>query len=214
MKLKIDFLTQTGNSITNDCGPAVIAMIAGVTIQKALTVTGKAGQQLHIADIMTALRAYRIDHEHKCPITLADARALLALGHPIIALVGYGNLPTHLKADTYNGNHYVILSGYTAAGFYVHDPLQPQGYALWPDEALGYAWSHPVNAMPLQGIVVRQTREIIEPSMDELGTAVAIAMNETAARHHLEKLLAAMGIGPGPLEERVGHALAWIALRK
>jgi hypothetical protein len=31
---------------------------------------------------------------------------------------------------------------------------------------------------------------------------------------YLHQLLAAMGIEPGPLDERVGHALAWVTVRR
>lgn len=212
MKLKIPFQTQQHNAARNDCGAACVAMCAGVTTDKALTVTGKAGQQLHITDIMTALRAYRIDHDHQCPITLPDARALLTLGHPVVALVGYGRLPAELKAVDYDGNHYVVLAGYMVTGFYVHDPLQAQGYALWPDEALGYAWSNPTNAMPLQGIVVRQQREVVEPDMSEFGPVVATALDTAVATQYLQQLYRVLGVEGETMAEQQGHALAKLAM--
>ncbi|MCA9366847.1 C39 family peptidase [Candidatus Kaiserbacteria bacterium] len=213
MKLNLPHVTQQNNAIRNDCGPACVAMLTERTIDDVLAVTGKRDQQLHMSDIMQALRHYGVDNEHHRPIHLPDARSWLSLGYPIIALVGYGRLPADLKGDPkYNGNHYVLLTGFTIDGFLIHDPLQPQGWVLWSDSALVDVWSYPTKAMPLQGIVVTVQREIVEPEMAEFGIAVNDGINTSIARHYLDALHLVLGVKGDTLAERQGHALAKLAM--
>ncbi|MEZ4591810.1 MAG: C39 family peptidase [Chloroflexota bacterium] len=215
MKLKIPFQTQQHNAARNDCGAACVAMVAGVTTDKVLqAISQPKHQPLLFDDMRRALSAYRIRSEHKRPLHLPDLRQILTSGRPVIALVGYDQLPAEHKAQPdFDGAHFVLVTGFTEDSFFVHDPLWPDergAYRQWPMETMGLALLQPGwRNMPLQGLVVDQVREIAEPGMGELGTAVAAVMHETVARHYLEKLLGAMGIeNAGSLEERVGHALA------
>lgn len=100
---------------------------------------------------------------------------------------------------------------------WVHDPLWQGGagaYRRWPDTALGEAWANPIKAGPMQGIVVygaagRPFPVLEADAADMLPLVVDAA--EGQARNHLQQLLDAMGIEPGPLAQRVDQALSQIA---
>lgn len=118
---------------------------------------------------------------------------------------------------TANGAHFVLVVGFTAEGFWVHDPLWPDehgAFRTWSVEVMGAALARPGwGNMPMQGVVVQQVYKIAEPEMGELGLAVSAVMQETSARHYLEQLYDALGVAAeGSLAERQGHALAMIAL--
>ena len=218
MKLQIDFITQQSNAIRNDCGAACIAMVAGTSIDKALAAGHtKPGQPMHMTAIVDALTAYRLPHDYVRPLHLPHIRESLARGWPVIALVNYGRLPDGLKATDYDGNHYVVVTGFLRDAFLVHDPLWPDqrgAWVRWPDVVLGEALANPTDAQPMQGIVVRQEREISQPDMGELGLVVSTALAHGTVAVYLEQLYQAMEIAPGPLAERQGHALARVQVWK
>lgn len=217
MKLEIDFVSQQGNATRNDCGAACVAMCAGVPVDKVLrAIDHPKDKPLAFGDIGRALVAYRLQHEYIRPLHLPDMRRWLTAGHPIIALVGYGELPPSQRAvQSFDGAHFVVVAGFTVDGFLVHDPLWPDergAYRLWSLETMGAALARPGwGNMPMQGMVVQRAYEIVQPEMGELGLAISAAMRETAARHYLEQILGAMGIAESEtLPARVGHALAKI----
>lgn len=217
MKLLIDFQTQQGNAVRNDCGFACVAMAAGVPLAMVLERIPPAPQGMYILDVMDGLRLLGVANEYVHPLHLPDARRWLANGNPIVALVGYGRLPQQLRATAYSGNHYVVIVGYEPdGGFLVHDPLWPDergAFRIWPDAVLGEAWANPVNALPLQGVVVKNVFEVAEVAM---GDVLPLVRDEAArnAVAYLEQLLGAMDVRPGPLAERVEHALAWVEMKK
>ena len=79
---------------------------------------------------------------------------------------------------------------------------------------LGEAWANPVEALPLQGVVVQQPFSIAQPEMGELGLAVTTALNHGVAMGYLEQIYNLLDVAPGRLEERQGHALAKIVQLK
>jgi hypothetical protein len=216
MKLQIPFVTQQGNHHRNDCGAACVAMLCGVTIDKVLAVVNQQRDApMHLSGIMTALTAYRAPREHFEAVTPPDVRRWLSNGHPVIALVGYGRLPEEQRATDYHRNHYVIITGYLPDGsFLVHDPLWPDergAFRAWSEAELSEAWANPVYAKPWQGIAIRRPYTILEATASDV-LPLVVEVAEQRAGVYLEKLLEAMDIGPGRLEERVGHALARIAV--
>lgn len=220
MKLDVDFVSQQQEPgqrpISNDCGPACLSAVTGLPIEKLYQVASLTrGDMMHMSQVLDALAALRVPREHVRPLHLPDARRWLANGNPIIALIGYGRLPRELRATDYAGNHYVILTGYEPDGaFWVHDPLWPGGvgaYRRWPDTALGEAWANPVRAMPLQGIVIQRPFPVLEATTADVLPLVVDESNRQAAVY-LQQLLAAMDIEPGPIDDRVGHALARIVV--
>ena len=219
MKLDINFISQQGNSYRNDCGPACVAMVTGAPISKVLAAANHPlNKQMHIQDIMRALLGFRLKREFVRPLHLPDARRWLANGNPIVALIGYGRLPAAERARDYDGNHYVLVVGYTAdGGFFVHDPLWPDqagAYRRWEDAVLGEAWANPVEALPLQGVVVQQPFAIAQPEMGELGLAVTTALNHGVAMGYLEQIYQALDVAPGRLDGRQANALTKIAQLK
>ena len=220
MKLDVDFVSQQQEPgqrpILNDCGPACVSAVTGLPIEKLYQVASLTrGDMMHMSQMLDALTALRVPREHVRPLHLPDARRWLANGNPIIALIGYGRLPRNLRATNYAGNHYVILVGYEPDGsFWVHDPLWPGGvgaYRRWPDTALGEAWANPVRAMPFQGIVIQRPFPVLEATTADVLPLVVDESNRQSAAY-LHQLLAAMDIEPGPIHERVAHALARIVV--
>lgn len=224
MKLDVNFVSQQQEPgerpILNDCGPACLSALTGLPLEKIYQAAKlKPGDMMHMTQMLDTLTALRVKREHIRPLHLPDARRWLANGNPIIALINYGRLPHELRATDYAGNHYVILTGYEPDGsFWVHDPLWQGGagaYRRWPDTVLGEAWANPIKAGPLQGIVVygaagRPFSVLEATTADMLPLVVDEA--EGQARNHLQQLLDAMAIEPGPLAQRVDQALARIAM--
>jgi len=222
MKLNVDFVSQQQEpgerQIKNDCGPACLSALTGMPLEKIYQVAGlKPGDMMHMQTMLDTLTALRVKREHIRPLHLPDARRWLANGNPIVALVNYGRLPHDLRATDYAGNHYVILVGYEPDGsFWVHDPLWPGGvgaYRRWPDAALGEAWVNPIKAGGLQGIVIQRPFPVLEATTADVLPLVVDESNRQATVY-LHQLLAAMGIEPGPMAERVDHALAWVTVRR
>lgn len=219
MKLNIPIISQQGNNTANDCGPACVAMLAGVTIDKVMTaVAHPPGEMMPLAKIMRALGAYRLHHEHSTALSPALLRESLARGWPVIALVGYGALPATLKADTrYNLNHYVVISGFYDSGFYVHDPLWPSdlgSWREWPEtalcEALAGAAAYSIN----QGVIVRSEREILAPTVAEFGQVANESLSNIVLLGYLSDIYRALGIVAGNINARQGLALAEIVRLK
>ncbi len=220
MKLDVKFVSQQQEpgerNILNDCGPACLSALTGMPLEKIYQVAGlKPGKPMHMQTMLDTLTALRVKREHIRPLHLPDARRWLANGNPIIALINYGRLPHELRATDYAGNHYVILVGYEPGGsFWVHDPLWQGGagaYRRWTDASLGEAWANPIKAGPLQGIVVQRPFPVLEVDAADVLPLVVDAA-EGQARNYLQQLLGAMAIEPGPLAERVDHALARVAV--
>lgn len=216
MKLEIDFVSQHGNAYRNDCGPACLSALTGRPLEKIYQAAKlKPGDMMHMSQMLDTLMALRVPREHIRPLHLPDARRWLANGNPIIALINYGRLPRQLRATDYDKNHYVVLVGYEPDGsFLVHDPLWPdqQGaFRRWPDVALGEAWTNPIEALPLQGIVVQRPFPVLEATVADVLPLVADAA-EGQALNHLQRLLDAMGIEPGPMAERVDRAMARVVM--
>jgi hypothetical protein len=216
MKLQIPFVTQQQNRHRNDCGAACVAMLCGVTIERVLAVAKQPQDApMHLSGIMTALAAYRAPREYVEAVTLPAVRRWLANGNPVIALVGYGRLPAAQRAIDYHRNHYVVIVGYLPDGsFLIHDPLWPDergAYRVWSEAELGDAWGNPVYAKPWQGIAIRRPYTILEATASDV-LPLVVEVAEQRAGVYLDKLLNAMDIAPGRLEERVGHALARIVV--
>ena len=58
--------------------------------------------------------------------TLDEVQAQLDAGHPVIAEVWYRGLPGH-RNSSYNGDHYIVLTGYTEDGLTYNDPIDRAG---------------------------------------------------------------------------------------
>lgn len=219
MKLNIPIISQQGNNTANDCGPACVAMLAGVTIEKVMqAVAHTPGEMMPLAKIMRALGAYRLHHEHSTALSPTLLRESLARGWPVIALVGYGRLPHELKAvEGYNGNHYVVITGWYAGGFYVHDPLWPSdlgAWREWPESdlvaALAGAAAYSVN----QGVIVRSEREILSPTAEEFGRVVSDTLDNIVLLDYLSDIYRTLNIVAGDINARQRLALAEIVRLK
>ncbi len=171
MKLQIDFVSQQGNQHRNDCGAACVAMLTGSSIDDVLLVANQPpNKPLHVRDIMAVLRAYRLPSEYVRPLHLPDLRGWLDNGNPVIALVGYGELPPDQRATDFDGAHWVLVVGHQEETYLVHDPLWPGqagAYRCWKESVLGAAMLWPGNNMPLQGVVVKRPFVVTEEAKPE-----------------------------------------------
>lgn len=218
MKLDIPFTTQQGNAIRNDCGPACLSMLTGATIMQVITaVSHPPGRMMHVSDIIDALAAYRLPRQHTTALTAELLRESLAQGFPVIALVNYGALPDDLKATDYDDNHFVIVSGFTVDAFLVHDPLWPGesgAWVEWPEFATLEALRTVRDARPMQGVIVRQERQIFATEAAEFGRVVSESLTNQVLLGYLSDIYRTLGIVAGPVSARQGHALAEIVRLK
>jgi ABC-type bacteriocin/lantibiotic exporter with double-glycine peptidase domain len=61
--------------------------------------------------------------------TLDDVRARLDAGQPVVAELRYRALPGH-GGSSYEGDHYVVLTGYDGDAFVYNDPVDPTGRGM------------------------------------------------------------------------------------
>jgi len=139
--IQVPFRTQRDGSpyAGSNCGPAALAMILesygiqqGNDDLRYLTHTyqgtwpRRGGTALqHMAKVgedfgLNALGLYEGDSFRKWSV--ADVRAEIEAGHPVIALVKYRLLPGH-GSSTVRYDHYVVLWDVTRDGFIYNDPI-------------------------------------------------------------------------------------------
>jgi len=73
-----------------------------------------------LTHITALLDGFGVDAKYARPITLDVIVKELDAGRAVIALVAY----KHIKADSFTGGHYVVFVGYSADGYYIHDPYK------------------------------------------------------------------------------------------
>lgn len=93
MKLDIPFITQTNNSIRNDCGPACVAACVGIQIEAVINVMNlPANSYFSVQDVLTALRHYGLRGRYTRPITIPDIHHSLSQRQPAISSTSYTGL--------------------------------------------------------------------------------------------------------------------------
>ena len=70
--------------------------------------------------------------------SMAEVRRELDAGRPIVPQVWYRGLPGR-EERPYNGDHYVVLTGYTAEVVLYNDPIDKDGPGREPSHHLGPA---------------------------------------------------------------------------
>src|SRR5207237_7291020 len=83
--------------------------------------------------------------------TLEDVRGQLDAGHPVIAEVWYRGLPGH-QDSAYNGDHYVVLVGYTDDELIYNDPVDRVGGRRIGWRGFERAWRN--GDLPLAALAV------------------------------------------------------------
>ena len=156
--LPVPHFSQRGHP--GGCGVAVLMMLAPAgSFDKAYAAMGlKRGQWAHITEnVRRGLNFYGIDSEYK-RLPVFEIRDILAAKKPVIMLVDYGKLPTHLKRADYAGAHYLLACGFDADCILIHDPLgddETGAYVPYPDGVLDAAMiGVPGNAYDHQCIVI------------------------------------------------------------
>lgn len=108
MTINVPFVTQNGNGVYNDCGPADCLAIARwvgkgltTTIAAVATAIGKLGKLTGPSDLVAAFRWFGLT-----PVLGAAAQ------YPYIQLVSYPTLPYKAPGyESYTGDHWIIRTG-------------------------------------------------------------------------------------------------------
>ena len=89
--------------------------------------------------------------------TLAEVRAHLDAGHPLVPQLWYPTLPGRTQAS-FHGDHVVVIIGYQGEDFIYHDPVDGPPRRRISAEHLELAWSGsdaPLNGLAFAGPVGR-----------------------------------------------------------
>lgn len=134
----------------NDCGPACIIMLLYAYL-KAVTQTidglyaayGLPDEGLAVSTIAAILADQGVPNERDTG-SLPDLRQWIDERRPPVLLIDYS--PIHeasLNQIEYHGGHYVVVTGYDAGGFTVHDPYgwgTSLAHKYWPNAVMDDAW--------------------------------------------------------------------------
>lgn len=182
IKLNIDFVSQAGNMYKSDCGAAVLASLAGQSIEEVLQRANlPVNQELRFHDLYAGLQRFRLGFKYENNLSAEALRAAIDAGQPVIVLLVYGRLPIELRASAFTGRHWTLVVGYDDDGFFVHDPLRTAaegGYQHWPTEHLIAAMRDVSQGnLPNQGLVIKRQY----PAFADPKTAVLERVAATAA---------------------------------
>lgn len=160
VKLQIEHITQNDNDLRGDCGPAVVAMLAGRTIEQALEACGlRPHQWATFGHLTRGLRYHAIHSTYIRGMQPPELRRHVVEGRPVVCLIDYSKLPAKLRALPYNGAHFILLAGVDDDNddLLVHDPLAAVGYLPYPGEVLAAAQQRvPGNTFDFQSLVVHR----------------------------------------------------------
>ncbi len=168
-KLDIEFVSQAGNMYKNDCGAACLASLSSLSIEDVLSRANlPLNQELRFHDLYAALQHFGIPFRYENSLNTEALRTAIDAGNPVILLLVYGRLPIELRASSFTGRHWTLVTGYNEAGFLVHDPLRTAaegGHQHWPTEDLIAAMRDVSQGnLPNQGLVIKkQYRKVTGP---------------------------------------------------
>lgn len=187
VKLEIEHVTQQGNNLRGDCGPAVVAMLTGLSIEQALAACElRPHQWATFGHLIRGLRANGIQSTFIRGMRPLEMQGHLLDGRPVVCLVDYGKLPGRLRAENFNGAHFVLLAGMDDDDFLVHDPLQQQGFVRWLATELRHAqWEVPGNSYDYQSLIVHRD---YRPAADTAGLLAQARDTIEALRVELERV--------------------------
>ena len=150
----------------NDCGIACTAMAIHALTDKRPSVDHLMthyialeyrGKYLTFSQLLPALRAFGLQAEYRRPFKTDEIEAAIKSGSPCMVLVKYSALPKHLQAISYNGSHFVIISGYENGAFLMNDPLASE--AKWIqgiDLHTAMSGFGVGENLPYQGMIIRK----------------------------------------------------------
>jgi hypothetical protein len=169
-KLDIPHQNQNENNTLRDCGAFCVGMVANVPGDDVLAaIDHPHNAALHFHDLYEALRKYRLSYRHA--IMQPDAmRREIDNGHPLILLVGLS--PNH----DYDGNHFIVVSGYDSDGFFIHDPLGYEAHEHVSNGRFQIAVNSAHAAMPGQCIVIQERYPFLEHDTPEPALAERLLM--------------------------------------
>ena len=201
-----------------DCGPASVAMILGgygkdiptMELRRAINKLQGTEGNYDAGSFIESLAAVSLQYGLR-PIGLFsggldakgkpglrrwffdEVRRTLEAGHPIVPQVWYKGLPGREQKE-YWGDHYIVLTGYTAEGIIYHDPIDKEGSGAarrmtWAQ--LDKAWRN--SDFPYAGVAVAGSSD--RPS---LLAPVAAAPPTATARPNLLRP-SARAAAPGDL---------------
>lgn len=133
-KLQIPYVSQEdlgAKAFANDCGPTCLKMLLGWAGLAEKVSVDQISRDIKIAprgkgsfagfnQLMFAASKYGLKLVYQRPTSLDKLRAELDAGRPSIALIHYGSISR--RQSTFNGGHFVIVSGYDDDLIFLHDP--------------------------------------------------------------------------------------------
>jgi hypothetical protein len=163
------------NYAPGDCGPACVAMWAGLYDPPAplvddvsKSVSLPPGYRYTMpAHIMNAMRHYGHETYWRRNLELADLTREIDAGHPCILLVEYDWLPIDLRYDiNYKNGHWILVNGYEVSGnqvvaVYYHDPYWSDSTGAFlrirsVDLVTAWGHNHESNNSDFQAIRIRR----------------------------------------------------------
>lgn len=225
MKLDIPFISQTSNTIRNDCGAACVAACVGIQLDAVLQVMDMPPHSyFSVHHILTGLRHFGLYGRYVRPITIPQIHHSLSQRQPVICLIHYGMLPADLRVGSFRGAHWVLVAGREETDFFVHDPLHPTtGHQRWPAAALELALgSRNTSNLPWQAVVVAKEYPLLNENAEAHKALVAMVRqsvhqlrDELAIKDaYLMQLYEALGVPTDNPDAAQGLALSAILRQK
>jgi ABC-type bacteriocin/lantibiotic exporter with double-glycine peptidase domain len=118
-------------AFANDCGPTCLAMMfahyglaRNISVDRICRDIGIAprgkGSFAGLNQLIFAASKYGLKLKHHRPVALPEIVLEIDADRPVLALIHYGSLSR--RQSTFNGGHFVVVTGYDDSGLLVHDP--------------------------------------------------------------------------------------------
>jgi hypothetical protein len=158
--------SDSSRAYRNDCGIACTAMAIHALTDKRPSVDHLMthyialeyrGKYLTFSQLLPTLRTFGLQAEYRRPFKTDEIEAAIKNGSPCMVLVKYSALPKHFQAISYNGSHFVLISGYENGSFLMNDPLAAE--AKWIegiDLHTAMSGFGVGENLPYQGIIIRK----------------------------------------------------------
>jgi len=125
--MNVPYVSQTGNSISNDCGEACVSMVGryqgkDTTIEQVQDAMRRWNQADSLSNLRKAADYLGIKTKQFTYIALDPLASAIGTEHPAICLVNYGKIPPYAKTSSYDGGHFIVVHEIDNWVWY-HDPL-------------------------------------------------------------------------------------------
>lgn len=175
IKLNVLHVSQYGNVTTNDCGGAVLSMLAGLSLDEVIEVGLDIGvvMPMSFQEAYKLLRHYAIPFQYKGGLSVLEIKDSIRNGFPVIVLANYGMIPKSERQSSFTGAHWFLAVGFDDDGVFVHDSnwwgdrTDEGAYAYHSNERFARMMAKPGGddprwaANPDQGIIIRRPYPVL-----------------------------------------------------